>query len=414
MPLVTDHLRWQVGSGQSIAISSRFWVAPMHAYDPSIKVASLINQQNGTWDLSRLTTFYDLNQVHNIIKLPISRMGLDDSLIWTLAPNGSYSCKEGYKRYVLLSGAITVPVGEMLTLLGMIFGNRRLLLDFNCSPGSLFIMRFLYVIPYTNITLWFITFVYYVIMTLSLETISFNGVHLRKPSGLASNPPLSSQIDDSLILIVGCGFGYINGSITLMNMLLSRPIFRLCCLIFGNIATMFFWTGSRPNPRKVIALIESQVCSIINVVCDTFFGTIQSKLPPSYQPSDVSFRDILDTNCDWLAINVISRHSQEWLVAISGSGRLQRCLFYALHDTSHPHVQNKRKQKISVDFLLEFLRNCLYAWNEATNAHLFLFPQSLFLVCKSKTLPWKLRPVLFDVKEAIMKQKLSLHNQRVS
>lgn len=97
LPLVTDHLRWQVGNDKSINISSHFWIEPINTLDQPVFVDSLISSQTRAWNLDSLRTFYDAARITNIIKSLMSRMGLDDRLVWTAAPNGRYSSKYGYK-----------------------------------------------------------------------------------------------------------------------------------------------------------------------------------------------------------------------------------------------------------------------------------------------------------------------------
>lgn len=140
--LITDHLRWQVGSGNSIAVSSKFWVAPLTTSDASLKVASFINHSVGTWNVTTLNSFYNPNQILNIIKLPI----------WPRMANSL--AKMDTKLYVQLSGKILIDVGKELIFLGTTSGNQKCRQEFCCLHGNLFMMQFLCQIHDKNTTSW--------------------------------------------------------------------------------------------------------------------------------------------------------------------------------------------------------------------------------------------------------------------
>ncbi|XP_019175433.1 PREDICTED: uncharacterized protein LOC109170737 [Ipomoea nil] len=106
--LIVGGVRRRIGNGNSTLIWKDPWL--QDEMDPMVqtemppqllgaKVAGLIDQTTGTWDLYILSDIFDPHDVPRILKIPISPK-YEDTWYWYDDPNGCYSLKNGYRHMV--------------------------------------------------------------------------------------------------------------------------------------------------------------------------------------------------------------------------------------------------------------------------------------------------------------------------
>lgn len=139
-PELVDHLRWKIGSGQSVPVFSQPWFPNWRAYKAttavqrSLKVASLICQQSLTWDFQQLQLHFGLSEaltisISDTVNQP-SR-SVPDTLIFTFARNGVFSIK---KAYQLISGDRGSPTDKAFW--DTIWRNSAITPKLKRNPGS--------------------------------------------------------------------------------------------------------------------------------------------------------------------------------------------------------------------------------------------------------------------------------------
>lgn len=97
LPIITNGLKWQVGNGSSIDMSSRFWVAPLTSAKGITVAAGLINHTGDNWDISKITNHYSQDMVQVLQALSLSKLGTPDTLVWSQNRKGVYNSSDGYK-----------------------------------------------------------------------------------------------------------------------------------------------------------------------------------------------------------------------------------------------------------------------------------------------------------------------------
>lgn len=95
--LVKDGLRWQVGDGTKIDISSKFWPWQWGGYRGTTFVVDLLNTSNDGWDSNKVSSLYHHSIGRSLMDTYIPVLPIDDKLVWSTAYNGIYNIADGYK-----------------------------------------------------------------------------------------------------------------------------------------------------------------------------------------------------------------------------------------------------------------------------------------------------------------------------
>ena len=98
--------RWKVGNGSLINIWSDIWIPhgslalyqPMNlVYQNLVLVKDLFLQDSLNWNSLLITQLFPPALAHQILSIPLSQAGNEDSFFWPHAEDGIYSCKTGYR-----------------------------------------------------------------------------------------------------------------------------------------------------------------------------------------------------------------------------------------------------------------------------------------------------------------------------
>ena len=98
-------LRWNIGNGRKVNIWADRWVpipysfkiiGPRPPYTTLDLVASLINSETGSWDISLVKENFIPHDVEAILSIPISPHLPDDSQIWTGTLNEKFTVRSAY------------------------------------------------------------------------------------------------------------------------------------------------------------------------------------------------------------------------------------------------------------------------------------------------------------------------------
>ncbi|KAF7827109.1 ribonuclease H [Senna tora] len=111
--LISTGLKWVVGNGSSIKLSSEYWSFRLNGnhIGNNLKLADKMkNQPHVEWDWQKLGTYFSRKQIRKIMDMPISRFQKEDVMAWSHSTNGRYSVKEGYKK---LLSANSVNGGQL-------------------------------------------------------------------------------------------------------------------------------------------------------------------------------------------------------------------------------------------------------------------------------------------------------------
>lgn len=109
--LIHDSLRWNVGSGTSIPIGSKFWWQPLPSKPPDLHfVSDLRVSHAGTWDQDKVLQCFGQALVDDVMRTPLSFTSVPDQLVWMGSPSGAYSVAAGYSR--LLSDQVTLTSND--------------------------------------------------------------------------------------------------------------------------------------------------------------------------------------------------------------------------------------------------------------------------------------------------------------
>lgn len=408
IPLITNHLQWQIGNGRSVNLSSRFWVAPIISSPPSEVVADLIDHHNNIWDLNRLRVWYNNNQISNIIKLPISNMGLDDELIWTAAPNGHYSTKAGY----------TVLWADN-------WGN-----DDNISrrlPNFPWDDYWKLKVPHK-----LLLFGWKVILDVVPVSDTLCKHHIRVDNDcLLCQKDHATEDRDHLFLF--CDFTHaVWFSIKPSFVIHKRRFHNLNCWLWywfhkwkSNkeefneawvyiLVTLYqiwghrnqvLWSGTKININGVVRLIENQVSSILSVTMAEGLTTDKPATSPALRCLSSG---CTISNVSWLAVSMFKNSGYSWAYAIAGKGTNWTTAYSCLHHASCPF--KKKKGAVDVYCLAMFLRSCLLRWNDCFGGHIFLSSSGLYRLCISRNLSMPTRPIIKDIQQFVKQKQLSYHN----
>lgn len=108
--LLKEGLRKRMGDGCSIKVFEDKWIpreSTFRTMSPSISnrgalVADFITR-SGEWDAAKLGSNMCPEDVEVIMKIPLSKVNMQDVWIWHYDKEGNYSVKSGYKLYMNLS-----------------------------------------------------------------------------------------------------------------------------------------------------------------------------------------------------------------------------------------------------------------------------------------------------------------------
>ncbi|XP_062005939.1 uncharacterized protein LOC133723125 [Rosa rugosa] len=119
---IFDGFHWQVINGYSINIWSDKWIPPPNTGmvqttglplgNAPMKVNSLIDWENRTWQLDRILHLIQLSEVSRITSIPIGDGVGSDRLIWPMYKTGHYSVGSGYHWLHQKSSTHYVPIDK--------------------------------------------------------------------------------------------------------------------------------------------------------------------------------------------------------------------------------------------------------------------------------------------------------------
>ena len=98
--------RWQVGDGKSIDIWIDRWLprpstfrvlTPPAQLPANTRVESLIDQENGDWNLDLIHQTFLQDDATSILSIPLSRHKPQDRMIWAYTPKGRFTVNSTYK-----------------------------------------------------------------------------------------------------------------------------------------------------------------------------------------------------------------------------------------------------------------------------------------------------------------------------
>ncbi|KAL6136612.1 hypothetical protein ACLB2K_061907 [Fragaria x ananassa] len=102
--VLTQGLRWRVGTGDQIDIWNHKWISDSFPRCPSSPpprdapklVAELIDPITRTWDIQKLERCFSSADVDLILSIPLSRRPIADKLIWHFHKKGIFTTKSAY------------------------------------------------------------------------------------------------------------------------------------------------------------------------------------------------------------------------------------------------------------------------------------------------------------------------------
>ncbi|GJY61372.1 reverse transcriptase [Tanacetum coccineum] len=105
--LLLQGVRWQVGNGQNISFWTQKWVpftdgfyihSSRGPFYNNKSVSEFIEDQE--WNVRMLREHISAKEVDMVMKIPISKTGSPDKLIWHLDSKGQYIVKSGYHQAI--------------------------------------------------------------------------------------------------------------------------------------------------------------------------------------------------------------------------------------------------------------------------------------------------------------------------
>uniref|UniRef100_A0A803QDG1 Reverse transcriptase domain-containing protein n=1 Tax=Cannabis sativa TaxID=3483 RepID=A0A803QDG1_CANSA len=101
--LMASGLIWKVGNGYGIQTLGDHWL-PNHRFKfftstnppPSSHTLSFFLTDSGTWDVSKLQSYFDESMIHDILAVPVSGFYGHDKLIWEKENSGCFTVKSAY------------------------------------------------------------------------------------------------------------------------------------------------------------------------------------------------------------------------------------------------------------------------------------------------------------------------------
>ncbi|CAL1372026.1 unnamed protein product [Linum trigynum] len=111
--LLSQGLRWQIGNGQSAPLLRSSWIPGLHPQVPpfnpcvlppneELRVASVINGEEGTWCDAGLALWFDPTTCRLIKEIPLPRSNVEDRLLWHGTQDGVFTVKSAYHLAVQL------------------------------------------------------------------------------------------------------------------------------------------------------------------------------------------------------------------------------------------------------------------------------------------------------------------------
>ncbi|KAG6628833.1 hypothetical protein CIPAW_14G039600 [Carya illinoinensis] len=103
--LVKEGTLWRVGNGRKISIWHHKWLpcpssykvqSPQTSLPHDAKVSLLIDVGNGYWKRDLISESFNKMDAEQICKLPISRLDVEDKMVWEPTKNGRFSVKSAY------------------------------------------------------------------------------------------------------------------------------------------------------------------------------------------------------------------------------------------------------------------------------------------------------------------------------
>ncbi|KAJ4772612.1 Ribonuclease H-like superfamily protein [Rhynchospora pubera] len=104
-----EHVKWKIGDGKVVQAISQPWFQSWRVHenasarDRKLKVCELIDEHTGQWNMQRLQSLFQPDQIVDILNednKPEAQGMAKDRLVWHVAKNGKYSVKEGYKMMI--------------------------------------------------------------------------------------------------------------------------------------------------------------------------------------------------------------------------------------------------------------------------------------------------------------------------
>ncbi|KAL6143754.1 hypothetical protein ACLB2K_054449 [Fragaria x ananassa] len=117
--VLTQGLRWRVGTGDQIDIWNHKWIPDSFPRCPSSPpprdapklVAELIDPITRTWDIQKLERCFSSADVDLILSIPLSRRPIADKLIWHFHKKGIFTTKSAYfvAKDIVIGTILTPP-----------------------------------------------------------------------------------------------------------------------------------------------------------------------------------------------------------------------------------------------------------------------------------------------------------------
>ncbi|KAF7807993.1 reverse transcriptase [Senna tora] len=94
--VVTDHIGWRVGNGETIDLYDHKWIIPDYHNHNHEQLCDLIHQ-GGYWDATKVAQVYNPINTALVMDTVISHTNVKEKSVWLLAHNGEFSVKKAYK-----------------------------------------------------------------------------------------------------------------------------------------------------------------------------------------------------------------------------------------------------------------------------------------------------------------------------
>ncbi|CAB4298745.1 unnamed protein product [Prunus armeniaca] len=97
-------VRWRVGNGENIQICVDRWMPQPYTFkvqsphpEMPVWVKDLIDPVTKAWKRDEVIRWFSETEAQLILKMPISRLGCPDKLLWHFTKHGNYTVKSGYE-----------------------------------------------------------------------------------------------------------------------------------------------------------------------------------------------------------------------------------------------------------------------------------------------------------------------------
>lgn len=217
--LVRDHIRWKIGNGRRVDITSPAWIAPWDGAPGWFQVSDIIDTDTGTWNWSRINDIYSVDAIDRIRFGPppdLALMFLHELLLPltpTLLQMGTV-CSKRIRCQMRVTNCLS------LVFLERTFGKSKSNPVCFSFSGILSIRLFLCSWFFVIITCLYKVDVFFVIMRMRRSIMSSYIVLLPELFGLGQILAFSLTVAGFLPYVLGFCSGLIGGALT--NMLLRR------------------------------------------------------------------------------------------------------------------------------------------------------------------------------------------------